>query len=267
MDVKQTLKRWNRLPFPLTLKHYVSFGKGGEELAGTLRSGTDWMVLRNQHARYRIAEERDAWLADLALDGEKDGQDAALIDRVRSLIALMKKERMTTLYSVGSGGAVFEYYLKREAPEIRVIVTECTDAGVERLKRVFTEADDVERFDALRAQEWERIGTMSSTLVFIYRNEREFTDTEWRGIFRDMYATGVDRVFLGLMWTLTGMALLTRFVNNTKRTLAGERLSFVGYIRSLAALRRFWKGKYTEREEIYFPTCTGLYLTRITSPI
>jgi hypothetical protein len=262
MKVIDGLKYINRLPLPVTVRHYATFGEAGESLDGEMRSGDDWMVLRNEHPRYRIPEDRETWLKELALDGVKDGQDPALLERVASFVKLLKERNITTVYSVGSGGAIFEYYLKKASPDTKVIVTECTQEGVQRLKRVFTEADGVELFDALDAKEWKHIGEMPSTIVFIYRNEREFTNKQWKQMFVDMHSAGVQHVFVGLMWTLTIVAYGLRVWNNTKRRLSGKKLSFVGYIRSLSALRQFWKGKYTEKEEIYFPTCTGLYLTR-----
>ena len=80
-----------------------------------------------------------------------------------------------------------------------------------------------------------------------------------------MYEARVERVFLGLMWTLTIRALVQLGVRNLLKRLRGERLTLTGYLRSLEGLRRFSRGKYSEKESIYFPTCTGLYFTRYTA--
>lgn len=260
------LKKLNALPFPVSMKYYVPFGLP-DVVAGRNQRWTsdDWQVLRDKHPRYRIADTREKWLADLSLD--KDGQDQWLPERVASLAELLGRKNITTVYSIGSGGGVFEYFLKKRLPHLKVIGTEYTAEGSERLRRVCTELDEVWQFDALNIADWQKIGRDSHSIVFINRNEREFSDTEWQQIWNHLYSAGIKHVFLGLMWTLTARSLLQLKLRNVQKRLKGERFTFVGYIRNFEALRRFWKGKYQEEGTIPFPTCTGLYLTRYTHPI
>ena len=82
-----------------------------------------------------------------------------------------------------------------------------------------------------------------------------------------MYAAHVERVFLGLMWTLTIRALVNLKMRNLKKRFRGEVLTLTGYLRSLERIRRFWKGKYDEQETIPFPTCTGIYLIRSNTSV
>ncbi len=256
------LKQLNQIPFPVTIRHLVSYGVAGKSFKdGTMRTGESWLVLRNDHPHYRIPDTREEWLRELSL-GDKDGQDKGLQDRVKSFAALLKREQITTVYSIGSGGGIFEYYLKKHSPETTVVGTECTTEGVERLRRVCTELDDVRLFDALDRESWKKLGNDPKSIVFIYRNEREFSDSQWQQIWEGMYAGHVEKVFLGLMWTLTIRAFVQLKARNLLKRIRGERLTFTGYLRSLEGLRRFWKGKYNEREFIDFPACTGIYLTR-----
>lgn len=265
MNVVSKLKQLNTLPFPVALKYYVPFGLSTEVSDNKHWSGEEWLVLRNQHPRYRIAETREEWLADLALD--KDGQDAYLHDRVESFAQLLEREHLTTIYSIGSGGGVFEYYLKKRSPQVKVVATECTKEGVERLRRVAPELDEVRIFDALKSEDWLTIGDDPHAVVFLYRNEREFSDAQWKKMWSDMYAANIPQVFLGLMWTLTARSLLQLKIRNLRNRLAGKHLSFVGYIRNFRGLERLWKGAYRVQETIPFPTCTGLYLKRYTEPV
>lgn len=266
MNVVSKLKQLNTLPFPVTVKYYVAFDLPDASFHdNTEWSGNDWHILRDKHPRYRISDTRESWLADLSLD--KDGQDTWLMERVKSLAALLEREKITTVYSISAGGGVFEYYLKKLAPHVKVIATEYTAEGVERLRRVCTELDEVRIFDALNAEGWKQFGNDSTSMVFINRNEREFSNSDWQQIFESMHKANVENVFLGLMWTLTARALLQIKWRNFMRRLQGRKLTFVGYIRSFEGLRRFWKGKYQEEEAIPFPTCTGLYLRRYTQPI
>ncbi len=256
------LRRLNSLPFPVTIPYYVSYGLKFKD--GKMRDGDAWMRLRDEHPHYRIPETREQWLADLH-DPLKDGQDEGLLPRVDSFAKLLAREGIKTVYSVGAGGGIFEYYLKTRHPEFRVIGTECTQEGTDRLRLVCTELDEVELFDALKPESWNKLANDPTTLVFIYRNEREFSDDQWQLIWDSMYAAKIERVFLGLMWTLTARALFNLKVRNFKKLVHGEVLTLTGYLRSLERLRLFWKGKYQVQEEIEFPTCTGLYITRIDS--
>ena len=148
-----------------------------------------------------------------------------------------------------------------------MIGTECTQEGVDRLRTVCSELDEVRVFDALDRESWKALGDDPKSIVFICRNEREFSDHQWQQIWEGMYAGRVERVFIGLMWTLTLRALFNLKVRNLKKRLRGEIMTLTGYLRSLEGLRRFWKGKYAEEESIYFPTCTGLYLKRYTEAV
>jgi hypothetical protein len=266
MSFKAFLRQLNHMPFPVTIRHYVSYGLPLQKFKdGVMRSGESWMLLRNEHPYYRIPDTREEWLRELTY--KKDGQDEGLRDRVASFAALLEREGIRTVYSIGSGGGIFEYYLKKHAPHVKVIGTEYTKEGVERLRRVCTELDDVWFFDALQRESWKKLGNDKASIVFIYRNEREFSDADWKRIWESMYDANVERVFLGLMWTLTLRAWVQLRLRNLMKRLAGEKLIFTGYLRNLEGLRRFGKDKYAEKESITFPTCTGLYLTRYSARI
>ncbi|MDP2705040.1 MAG: hypothetical protein U1D31_01235 [Patescibacteria group bacterium] len=257
------LKYINSLPFPVTVKHYVSFGVADpylENIHGEKDAVRRWQILRDKHPRYRIPKDRETWLKDLSL--RKDGQDDKLPERVEALATLIEKEGIRTFYSVGSGGGVFEYFLKKRIPSLKIVASEYTQEGVERLRSVFLECDKVNFFDALNDISWVNIGADKNSIVFIYRNEREFSDKQWRQIFRAMHKAGVKRVFLGLMNMLTFLAFAQEKIRNLKHRFRGEKLNFVGFLRSRYTFRSFWKGLYTDTE-IYFPNCRGIYLKRI----
>lgn len=261
--ITQALKYLNSLPFPITVKHYVSLEHQGSPLKdGTLRSKESWQILRDEHPRYRIPKNRETWLEELSL--KKDGQDVKLQERVKELGALIKREGIKTLYSIGSGGGVFEYYLKKQLPAIKIFASEPTVEGVERLKSVFIECDKVEVFDALNENDWKKIGEDPNGMVFLYRNEREFSNEDWRKIFKYMHSAGVKRVFLGLMNMLTFLALLQEKFRNIKLRLKGVPLTYVGDLRSRYTFRSFWYNMYRD-QEINFPNGRGLYLKIIES--
>lgn len=257
----RALKYVNSIPFSFTIKHYVALGHTGSPLKDrALRSAESWQILRDEHPRYLIPKDREAWLQELSL--KKDGQDSRLHDRVSEFAALLRREGIKTVYSIGSGGGVFEYYLKKELPSIRIVASEPTEDGAERLRAVFTECDKVEIFDALNEDDWKHIGGDQDGIVFIYRNEREFSNEDWRKMFQYIHEAKVQRVFLGLMNMLTILAFAQEKFRNTLYRIHGTPLTFVGYLRSQYTFRTFWYNMYRDRE-INFPNCRGLYLTII----
>ena len=258
------LKYINSLPFPITVKHHVSFGVSDKYLKGVVGEKDAkklWQVLRDTHPRYRIAKDRDTWLADISI--RKDGQDEKLPARVEAMATLIEKEGIKTFYSIGAGGGVFEYFLKKRLPRLKIVASEHTQEGVDRLRDVFLECDMVEFFDALDDSSWERIGKDPDGLVFIYRNEREFSDKQWRKMFVAMHKAQVKRVFLGLMNMLTLLAFVQEKIRNLKHRMRGDGLNFVGFLRSQYVFESFWKGLYTDIE-IPFPNCRGIYLKLIS---
>ena len=256
----KVLKYINNVPFPVTVRHLTSLGPVLSKLKdGELRSAESWQAMRDHHPYYRIPEDRETWLKDLFAN--KDGQDSKLEDRVRSFAELLEREGVKTVYSIGSGGGVFEYFLKKRAPHIKIVCSELTQEGVDRLRRVFIECDEVIVFDALNVESWKKVGADKDGIVFIYRNEHEFTDDEWRIMMRSMHASGVTRVFLGLMYLLTILAYVQAKIRNTKKRLRGEPIVFTGYLRNYARFKSFWRGRYIDRE-VAFPNCRGFYLER-----
>lgn len=254
-----SLKYLNNFPFPFTARHYASLGEVSTHLKdGVLRSKESWLVLRDEHPHYRIPEDRETWLRELYY--KKDGQDDKLQDRVNQFAKLLEEEGIKTVYSIGSGGGIFEYFLKKRLPSIRIFASEPTQSGVDRLRKVFLECDDVCVFDALNQEDWNKIGKDQDGIVFIYRNEREFTNEDWKKMFEYMYKAKVKKVFLGLMYLLTLLAFVQEKIRNTKIELKGGKVTFVGYLRNYSAFKSFWYNKYTDRE-IVFPNCKGLYLT------
>ncbi len=254
------LKYINSMPFPVTARHFTSLGVvGGKLKDGELRSAESWQTMRDEHPYYRIAEDRETWLKELTAD--KDGQDAKMHDRVRAFADLIEKEGVKTVYSIGSGGGVFEYFLKKRSPHIRVVCSEWKSEGAGRLRRVFLECDEVITFDALNPNDWKKVGADKDGIVFIYRNEHEFTDAEWHKMIRMMHDAGVTRVFLGLMYLLTILAFIQAKIRNIKKRLRGEKIVFVGYLRNYSRFKRFWSGMYIARE-VPFPNCRGFYLKR-----
>jgi len=254
------LKYLNKIPVPLTIKHYVLLGKVGLSLVDTELTPENWLILRNNHPRYSIPEDRETWIRELAL--QKDGQDARLHDRVAAFVTLLEEKHIATVYSIGSGGGVFEYFLKQRMPNVKIVASEVTQEGVDRLRRVFTECDEVRLFDALNADSWKEIGKDQNGIVFIYRNEHEFSDEQWREMFAAMHESRVRHIFLGFMYFVTVWSLLQAALRILRGLLRGEVVVFAGYVRNYIAFERFWRQKYVA-QEVDFPNCRGFYLARV----
>lgn len=255
--ILQILKWINSIPFPWAAKHYAFFGDmNGQKLTGVSQSER-WRILRVNHPRYRIPNTHEAWLKDLEFS--KDGQDSKLAVRIKSFSDFLEKEGIKTVYSIGSGGGVFEYFLKKKLSHVKIIVSEPDLEAVERLRGLCLGYDDVQQFNALSVEDWRKKEWDSDTLIFIYRNEREFNDAEWRKIFINMHQARVKRVFLGLMNFLTALAYVKEKVRNFRHRFGGRELVFVGHLRNYYKFRSFWKMMYIDKE-IYFSGGRGVYL-------
>ncbi|KND50760.1 MAG: hypothetical protein ABA06_04720 [Parcubacteria bacterium C7867-001] len=260
------LRQLNELPFPLTISHYHKFASGfrKEKLKdGKLDSPESWDALREQEPSFSIAETREEWLKAAELSVKKDGQDANLGARAADIVPLLKRHAITTIFSVGAGGGGLEYQLKKRIPELRIVASEYAPKSVELLRKVFLEAEEVRSFDLLSG-DWtpvtERIDA-ATTLVLIYRLDAQFTDRQWRDLFKTLATAGVSRVLYIPTGFLTLRSLFFRLSRRIAWLFSGAEMVFAGYLRTKTTFHSFWKGSY-QSEEGVFGGSGGFWLTR-----
>ncbi len=261
---KGILHALNYPPVAFTIKHYQTFGDSSARLKdGKLDSAESWDVLREQHPHFSISDDRGEWLRAAELEVTKDGQDGGVRDRAGDIARLIEAKRITTVFSVGIGGGALEYQLKKLKPALRVIGSEYAPKNVERLKRVFLEADDIIPFD-ITSPDWSPALSRSPderVLCLMYRVDPHFTDREWREVFERMHRAGVERVLYIPCGFLSLRSWFQRKRREWRWKRGGQSVVFAGYLRTKKMFERYWKGLY-EAEESVFGGLHGFYLQK-----
>lgn len=257
------------IPFGLTIKHYYPFSKEVPLTNNELNSSQSWNVLRNDHPSFILEKNREKWLKQCELGKNKDGQDGYLSEKAEAIVAILKKNKITSLYSMGVGEACLEYQIKKKYPELNLFVSEYIDSNVETLKQVFKESQGVFKFDMLK-DDWSRFGNDNGVCVLLFRIDANFTDDEHRKIFEKIYQARI----MNLIY-VPGLFLTVKFFIFEKLRfylckLLHKRIVFAGYFHTLLTSRKFWQCLYSEEKlnlcgkaSIKHGASRGFFLTRI----
>lgn len=256
-DLIKVLKCINRIPFRVTAKIY-SASPRKLNLEVLFSSSVGWDAMYMEHPNYRISANRETWLKEM--EAKKDGQDSGLRVRAKDIASLLIKKNIKNVHSIGSGGGVLEYHLKKIVPGIKITASDFAPETVKRLRGVFIECDDVVVFDALDSLAWKKV--TSDSLVLFYRIEREFSTQEWRRIFSYMHDSGVEKVLIVVPLYLTLLGYFLSVVRNARYVLSGTSLSFVGYWRSKKSFEYLFRQLYSS-EEVTIGTWQSFFLERI----
>ena len=252
MSNSSFFKTLGALPFPLTISHYHLFNSAVSKeqfREHKLDSTESWDLLRSSEPLFSIPDTREEWVAVSEHAIRKDGQDARLQERAHDIVALLKEKNINSVFSIGAGGAGLEYLIMKAFPELHLVCSDYAPKTVEILKKVFTEAVSVERFDA-REDDWLRVvhSTAGPTLCLMYRVDAQLTDREWRDIFAKMAAEGVVYVLYIPTGFLTLRSLLSRLRSRLRWALAGKQSVFSGYLRTKYTFLSFWQAHYATEE-------------------
>ncbi len=266
---RHIFKYINSLPFSLTILHYFPFDETTRLLKdGELNSVESWDILREHHPHFSISDKREEWLRASENEIKKDGQDGGLVARAKDIVAVLNRLHITSLFSAGSGGAGLEYQIKKMKPDVHLVCSEYSPVAVERLQKVFIEADKVILFD-IKNRDWsvtqkssqENIDTKKH-LTLLYRIDIHFTNTELKEIFKNMHDSGIENILLVLCGRITILGLRNRLKDRLKWKLTHTPFVFAGYLRTEKTFEKFWKNMYTATEV----DCGGLksfFLKRI----
>lgn len=254
------LRALNRIPWPLTREHYFACAASDRGEIIAIDSAKDWDILRAKDPHFSVKEDRAEWLLACESIRKKDGQDGRLKQRAADIVHLFERYGITSVYSLGVGGAGLEYQIKKLAPEVNLVVSEFAPDNVRRLKNVFVEADGVECFDILHDSFGRMGGERHGSLCLIYRMDPSLTNEEWRNTFNRMKKEGVRRVLFIPSSLLTLRSLAQRTLQQFKWRIKQRPVVFAGYLRSKKAFQRFWRDMY-QAEEIELGGLTGFLLT------
>lgn len=264
--MKNFLKYINSIPFRFTMRHYQNFGGSALKLKdNSLNFVESWDNLRAEHPHFSIPKVRAEWLETAELKVVKDGQDKGLVERAKNIARVLKRENINTVFSVGVGGAGLEYHIKKNLPGVKVFCSEYSEQNVEALKGVFVECDGVVRFDILKG-DWAQIKNTylldKSATLLVYRIDASFTDTEWRQIFENIYASGISNVVYIPTTLLSLLSVWNRKQRELLWFLKNNKISFAGHLRTKKTFQSFWAGLYGE-EEYVFGGLKGFLLKKI----
>ena len=254
--MERFLKYINSIPFQLTVKHYYP-------LKRNLDSKESWDILRRSHPHFSISEDRGEWLEAAEGKVKKDGQDGGFIQRAREITELIDKLGIKSVFSVGVGGAGLEYQIKKAKPELKLICSEYSPVAVERLKKVFVEADSIVPFD-MREYSWQKFYAVD--LVLMYRIDIELTNNDFLKMFKKMHEAGIKNILIIICGHLTLRGLLNRFYQRFWWKIGGTNYAFAGHLRTIATFPPFWKNLYTGKE-LYFGGLKGFLLRKTDSNV
>ena len=266
-SIKAVLKNVNSIPFPLTIKHYYPFEESTAFLKDEeLNSSDSWDALRKNHPHFSISENREEWLKAAELQVKKDGQDGGMIKRAHEVAKIIDKLGITSLFSAGVGGAGLEYQIKKMRPSIHLTCSEYAPQNVERLKKVFLEANEITLFD-MKNDDWSnalKVGVeLEKQLCLLYRVDIDLTNDEFQKIFKKMHDAHIENVLIILCGRLTFRGLLNRFFQRLSWKIHSVPFKFAGYLRSLETFPKFWKYFY-EAKELEFNGLKGFYLKKVS---
>jgi hypothetical protein len=248
------------------MKHYQIFGESTSQMKDHgLMSPESWDTLRENHPFYSIPESREEWVLVSELKVKKDGQDNMLIERARDIVALLKREGVGRVFSIGVGGAGLEYQLKKMLPDLKVVCSDYSLATVERLKKVFIESEDVIRFDihtdSLVEAQKKYIG--ENGVCIMYRIDAGFSDEEWSHIFERFFEAGIQRVLYIPTGMLTILSTYNRLSRQIKWLLEKTPAVLCGHVRTKKSFESFW-GAHYQQEDLVLGGLKGFLLTRKT---
>ncbi|KND49436.1 MAG: hypothetical protein AB198_00610 [Parcubacteria bacterium C7867-003] len=251
------LKYINSLPFNLTIKHYFVFDQlNGLLKDGELNSPESWDILREQDPHFSISANRDEWLRASENLVKKDGQDGGLINRAKDIVKIIKRERVSSIFSVGVGGAGLEYQIKKMKPELQLVCSEYAPTSVDLLKKVFVEADSIVLFD-MKNKDWSIAlkGTdPKKQICLLYRVDINFSDEEMFEIFKNMHDSGIENILIVLCGAITARGIYNRLSQRLSWKIKGIKYSFAGFLRTKKRFRSFWYDLYSDEEV----DCAGL---------
>lgn len=209
----------------ITMKHYYYFGEKTDAIGGSLIRPGSWDALRTADSGpqddFSMPETRTAWeersLSNTALNGRAD----ALTDFL--------KPRYRRVYSYGVGCAFLEYFLKKRDPMLFLRCSDFTPRVIERLKKVFTEADEIILFDMLSGT-WDNGGP--DCVHMFHRVDTEFSDQQWRDIFKRMSRSGVENVLFVPSEYLTMKRIIVQKIKYFLYSWTGRKMTFSGFLRT-----------------------------------
>lgn len=220
----------------LTLKYYHYFGDSEKELGDNLNTRNSWDVLRTKEGvqgLYYIPEDRETW-RQTCLSHEH------LRLKAKDIVKLIKS-KFNNIHSFGVGAAYLEFFIKTEEPSLRLKCSDFTPHGIERLRKVFLEADDVFNFDMING-DWGTIDPQG--ICLFYRVDTVFDDNQWKEVFHKMKSAGIKGVLFIPSDVLTLRKILYQQFKYVIFRIFRRKMTFSGFLRTKQRLMSLLSGSY-----------------------
>jgi hypothetical protein len=204
----------------ITMRHYYDFGADRSIVGDDLVRPGAWDALRTQTSGpFALPATRDE------LEGIAD-EHAELAERAREIDRLLDAKGVEALASYGVGGGPLELWLQRLRPERRLLLTDYAPQTVERLRRLFPEAD-------VRVHDLARDPPLEADAHLLHRVDTELTNREWRELLRRF----TDET---LLVVATEVATLPRLAAELVGRVRRRGLSRAGWLRTRGAFEALW---------------------------
>jgi hypothetical protein len=226
----------------VTIKHYFDFKGISNAVDEHVHSAQAWDALWLEPAEsaiFAFPQERKEWL-------KRCQEEPFAKDRAVDIARVVKGD-FKRVNSYASGPGYMEFFLKRECPDVFLQCSDYAPKSVERLRQVFTEADEVIQFDLANGGCSQ---TNDQTLHLLFRTDTILDNEQWHGVFQRMHSKGAKHV-LFIPWEfLTVGRWLRQKIKFVLWPLLGRKLTFAGFVRSRAQLIELFSTYYAIEKEI-----------------
>jgi len=210
----------------IRVRHVYDFGPERGVVGSSLLAPAAWDAARSLPGPFELAATRGAW--------EASAERGDLRERARDVVSVARALGAASLCSYGVGTASLELNIHRLAPDLKLVCTDFAPLTVERLHRLFPEAEVLLR---------DLAGSESppADLHLMHRLDAELDDDAWRSVIAAIESPilFVPNVVLDLPGAAREVA---------RRVLRRGTVTDAGWFRNEAALRALWSDSHTDRE-------------------
>jgi hypothetical protein len=215
--------REHEVGLKLTLRHYYDFGADRDVVGDNLVDPKAWDGLRTQtDGGFSMPSTRDEFIR--AAEGRTD-----IAARATAVDVWLEQQEARTVASYGVGSAALEWCLHGLRPERTLIVTDYGKKTVQRLSKLFPEAEP-------RLHNLLRDEPLFADAHLFHRIDTELDERDWRRV----YTRFADA---SILVVATQVLDLKRILIEVKVRpgLRRRGASRAGYIRTRAAFEALWQ--------------------------
>lgn len=238
----------------LTIRHYYDFGGLSQDIGQALDNADSWDTLRLQDGMvdnvFAIPASRQAW--------ERGCYAQALVESHAQAIAQFVRGNFVRINSYGVGPGFLEFFIKKQLPEVFVQCSDYTARSIDRLRQVFTEADEIIQFDMLN-DSWSNDG--SRALYLFYRIDTAFDNKQWRTILANMCKNRIAHILFVPCEFLTFQRFLSQKLKYFFYKFLGKKIIFAGYLRTKSQFLDILNSSYSITQQLTIGHLVGFVLT------